>query len=746
MIFRRKVFTFAQTAIVLLFACPIGLHAQTLWTQYASNPVMDVGANGAWDDGAAFLPCVIKEGDTLKMWYGGADGTLDLARPQTGYAWSLDGITWTKYAGNPVLPKRPGEWDDGGAVPGGVLREGDTLRMWYSGTSAVGPFGPGQSPIGLATSVDGITWNRLSAPVLQPGVVGEWDSDIFFPGNVIKDNGIYKMWYSGGTGTFFSINSHKISIGYATSPDGINWTKYNDPSTSSAPYQYSDPVLIHGSGADFDEDRAWDAWVLKKGEGYEMWYTGGSDDTGQIIMYATSRDGIHWTRLAAPVIHITAPWAPNQAISPSIILDGGQYRMWFTGALGTSAMVGYATAPRDPSPIPGAFTKHGSNPVLNIGTVGAWDGSDVFGPRVLFVDDTLRMWYTGANYGTNNDRIGYAWSTDMGATWTKHPSNPVVDFTQTWENGWVYAPYVTYSHPQGYTMWYVGNDGQGKIGLATSPDGVVWTKDPANPILSPGPSAWESRWIEWPTVITTDSMRLWYGGHNSGLTSSHLGYATSTDGLSWTKDPNPVLSPTPAAWDATFLRSPRVTFDGQTYRMWYSGGTQHANNQKIGFAESSDGRTWTKYSGNPVLQPSPTTWDQTGLFSPEVFFDGMSYHMWFAGYDGTHVRIGYATATAIISSVDRVSENVPQDFELIQNYPNPFNPSTNISFRLQASGVTSLKIFDLLGREVATLVNEELRPGSYEVKWDASGMPSGVYFYRLQAGEFVETKKLLLMR
>ncbi len=95
----------------------------------------------------------------------------------------------------------------------------------------------------------------------------------------------------------------------------------------------------------------------------------------------------------------------------------------------------------------------------------------------------------------------------------------------------------------------------------------------------------------------------------------------------------------------------------------------------------------------------------------------------------------------------------PNIFSLQQNFPNPFNPRTVIRFDLPAS-LTSvrgsrlvvLKVYDLLGQEVATLVNEELKPGSYEVAWDAAGKSSGVYFYRLQAGNLADTKKLLLLR
>lgn len=99
-----------------------------------------------------------------------------------------------------------------------------------------------------------------------------------------------------------------------------------------------------------------------------------------------------------------------------------------------------------------------------------------------------------------------------------------------------------------------------------------------------------------------------------------------------------------------------------------------------------------------------------------------------------------------VVGVDDSRTSSPERFALEQNYPNPFNPSTKIRFEVPGSGFMSLKVFDLLGQEVATLVNEELKPGSYEVTWDASGMASGVYFYRLTTGTFTETKKLVHLR
>ncbi|MBI5661132.1 MAG: T9SS type A sorting domain-containing protein [Ignavibacterium album] len=88
----------------------------------------------------------------------------------------------------------------------------------------------------------------------------------------------------------------------------------------------------------------------------------------------------------------------------------------------------------------------------------------------------------------------------------------------------------------------------------------------------------------------------------------------------------------------------------------------------------------------------------------------------------------------------------PDDFELEQNYPNPFNPSTKISWQSPVGSWQTLKVFDILGNEVATLVNEYKEPGRYEVEFDASDLASGVYIYRLQADGYLNTRKMILLR
>jgi hypothetical protein len=91
-------------------------------------------------------------------------------------------------------------------------------------------------------------------------------------------------------------------------------------------------------------------------------------------------------------------------------------------------------------------------------------------------------------------------------------------------------------------------------------------------------------------------------------------------------------------------------------------------------------------------------------------------------------------------------QTTPSDFVLYQNFPNPFNPTTKIGFRITETGFASIKVYDALGNEIVTLVNEEKSAGKYDVTFDATDFPSGIYFYSLTAGNLIETKKMLLLK
>jgi hypothetical protein len=117
-------------------------------------------------------------------------------------------------------------------------------------------------------------------------------------------------------------------------------------------------------------------------------------------------------------------------------------------------------------------------------------------------------------------------------------------------------------------------------------------------------------------------------------------------------------------------------------------------------------------------------------------------------YANTVVESGFLGDTLVGAVVVGVDEGsiIALTFALRQNYPNPFNPSTTIGYELPHASRVSLKIYNVLGQEVATLVNEEKPAGVHEVRFDGSGLSSGVYFYRLRAGDFVQSKKLVVLK
>jgi len=156
--------------------------------------------------------------------------------------------------------------------------------------------------------------------------------------------------------------------------------------------------------------------------------------------------------------------------------------------------------------------------------------------------------------------------------------------------------------------------------------------------------------------------------------------------------------------------------------------------------------TGTQSDGVFISTNNGTNWTQRNEGFPAniiVYTVVISNNYIFAGTNNAGV---YRRPLGELVGIQPISNEIPNQFSLSQNYPNPFNPNTIIRFKIKDSRLTTLKVFDVLGREVETLVNEQLKPGTYEVDFDGSKFSSGVYFYKFVAGEFVETKKMMLVK
>lgn len=282
------------------------------WEKYKNNPVLTPTA-GEWDSVGTWTISVIKDGETYKAWYGGRG-----AAEAIGYAASTNGISWSKH-NVPVLPLGAGgEFDSGSIHSPCVIKDGSTYKMWYTGGD-----GGVNDRIGYATSNNGTAWAKLGV-VLPLGNQGEWDENGVSTPCVIKDGATYKMWYTG-------VSAGGGDIGYATSPDGINWNKYA-----------GNPVL-EKSGSGWDANMVSWPCVIKDGGTYKMWYTGLG--AGWAIGYATSSNGISWKMgKNNPVIERGAPgsWDNLTTFGPCVLK--GSWKMWYTGRGPSGTLhIGYAT-------------------------------------------------------------------------------------------------------------------------------------------------------------------------------------------------------------------------------------------------------------------------------------------------------------------------------------------------------------------------------------------------------------------
>jgi len=245
----------------------------------------------------------------------------------------------------------------------------------------------------------------------------------------------------------------------------------------------------------------------------------------------------------------------------------------------------------------------------------------------------------------------------------KYASNPVLTGVASWESAGASAGSVIWDSDENiYKMWYSGKDQDGfvRIGLATSYNTVNWTKYPGNPVMDVG-TGWQSNMVGGPSVIKDGlySYKMWYTGANvSNL--GQIGYATSTNGTSWTKyggGVSPVLAVgSSGSWDENGVLTPCVIWDSSVsmYKMWYTGRDDDSTTlglMAIGYAVSGDGISWSKYAGgaSPIMQKNIAGFDNRGVGAAHVVKNllGNPYTMYYTGFETGSLlsEIGKATST-----------------------------------------------------------------------------------------------------
>jgi hypothetical protein len=391
------------------------------------------------------------------------------------------------------------------------------------------------------------------------------------------------------------------------------------------------------------------------------------------------------------------------------------------------------------------------------------------GPRGNWIYVT---WTEFDEYGTSdpNDssRILFARSSDAGATWTAITrintlNGDCFDEDYTVEgavpavgpNGEVY---VAWSGPQGINNFKIFFDKSTDGGNTWLANDIVAASQPGGWDLGSGSPTGRgilgiNRSNGLPITVCDISNGPYRGNiyinyvDSVGTRDRDVKVVRSTNGgLNWSA---PIRVNNDAAGKEqffTWLTIDRVT--GHLYCVFYDRRNYADNQTDVYMARSTDGgTTWI----NERISASPFT-PSAGTFFGD--YNNISAHngvvrpIWIRLQSGT-----LSVWTALIDfsvGITQTSSEVPDNFSLHQNYPNPFNPTTKIKFDIPSSGNSvspvQLRVYDVLGKETAVIVNENLAPGTYEYEWNASELPSGVYFYTIESGSFKDTKKLILAK
>jgi hypothetical protein len=294
--------------------------------------------------------------------------------------------------------------------------------------------------------------------------------------------------------------------------------------------------------------------------------------------------------------------------------------------------------------------------------------------------------------------------------------NMTFKFGDSWDRDssrWVANSKTTYTYDSNGNMTF-------KLGDKWYPNRASWVNVDRNTYTYDSNGNMTSDFREWFYDYTTwiISGKNTYAYDSNDNMTSNLCRSSNSDGTNWVD-----------LYRHTFTFNTNGNLISHLYEFTYTGNL--TNQDRYTYTYNSNGKL-TSYLSEIWLG---TEWANNLTYFSFVGEKGNIYSFY-----GAKVEIFYNTTTKV-----EEDENI-LDYALSQNYPNPFNPSTIISYSIPKSELVELKVYDLLGREVANLVEEEQTAGNYKIEFDASKLSSGIYFYRLQSGGFTNTKKLILLR
>jgi hypothetical protein len=330
------------------------------------------------------------------------------------------------------------------------------------------------------------------------------------------------------------------------------------------------------------------------------------------------------------------------------------------------------------------------------------------------------VWFDRRDAG--DAEIYYKNSTDDGNTWSadKRLTNSIGDS---------YIPVVAVSGSNVHVAWYDNHDGNNEIYYKRSADnGTSWGAD-----TRLTNNSGESRY---PSIAVSGSTVHIAWSDNKGTSNYRICYRRSTNGGT--------------SWSAEVLMTNKNNFNiysclavnGSVVNIAYVNLNNHGSSYDIIFNKSiNDGATW----GTEVQ----LTNNASASLYPSIVVSGTTLHVLFMDDRDGNSEIYYKQFKSTAFSPNGITNNnpeLPKVYSLSQNYPNPFNPTTNIKFSLPNNSFAKLVIYDATGKELESLVSEQLNAGTYEVVWSANRYSSGVYYYKLTAGDFSKTNKMILLK
>lgn len=589
-------------------------------------------------------PSVIRVGSKHVMYYTGY--AEDGSPPAIYRVESDDGRTWTRppVAGTdpnpaPVLTAgAPGSWDAAGVFGADVLYDpadaGAPYRMYYSGVGA------GARAIGYATSSDGITWSKSPDPVLRPGLPGSRDGFAVAHPSVLKDGGLFKMWYEGDDSTV-------KAIGYATSADGVAWKRAGLPATlQQDPLGGGDPKIRFGIFA---------PTVWKTASGFRMLLgaRNATDPTSTRIVNASSADGVDWTLGSPEENPHSARFYATNFFSPDVLADPGDnaapFKLYFAGDRAQAdpaddrSRIGLAEAASADGNF-GVYTGPGADSLAAVYVPGAdstrFDARNIRGLSVA--DPGGSNDWVGAYAGTSSTRTGGTADSaprlgiatrDAGtSTWTKRDGAQADTSLLPLADGDGDAkgqrdPSLIFKHVDGSTddwwLYYTA------LPSAGSPAIRVASSDEDTAPNELRPTAWTKGGLvlagaSHPSALRQGAatpVRIYHTA--AGGTSIAMIASTANDDLDGPFGaPVGVSFTGPASCDPDGARDPAVILIGTTLHMLYTGLDGTARNTCYATASIVSGYTsFTR--GGRVMPPSgvPHAYDERQLVPSSMFLD-----------------------------------------------------------------------------------------------------------------------------